>query len=319
MASCFRSFIAVTVASLVACFFPCPHLVSPLFAGDSSRPPVIDFVRVTGGEFLMGDASGAGRPNERPAHAVRVSDFLMGTHEVTVGQFGAFTAETGYLTEAERRGWVLEIDSVMMKWVRREGISWKDPGFAQDDSHPVVWVSLNDADAFVRWLAEKTGRPCRLPTEAEWEYAARAGGGSDRWSGTDDPADLPRFAWYSANSGGRTHQVGGKEPNGLGIHDLSGNVWEWTGDRDAPYPAAGEILVDPGGPPDGAFFILRGGSWRVGEGILRATYRSGYKPDYSHGSIGFRVVIPAPPSLSEAGTGKDTPKGSRLRGTRGGA
>ncbi len=254
----------------------------------------MEFVFVPGGRFEMGDTFGDGRANERPAHPVAVADLYLGRFEVTVAQYRRFAERSGYRTAAEQRGWVLDIDPGMNAWVRVPGLSWRNPGYPASDDDPVGWVTWDDAAAFVRWLAEETGRPYRLPTEAEWEYAARGGGRPGRWSGAAEGDDADRFAWHAGNSGGHARPVGGRAPNALGLYDMSGNVWEWCADWDAPY-RGGDLLHDPQGPPEGSYKVLRGGSWRVAALLARVTYRSAYKPDYAHASIGFRVALGAPP------------------------
>lgn len=251
----------------------------------------LEFILVHGGTFLRGDFSGRGLAEEQPAHAVTVSDFYLSRTEVTVAQFRIFIQATGYRTEAEKAGGVIDIDPVMRAPVKRVGISWSAAGFTQDDRNPVVWVSWNDAAEYTRWLAQASGRPYRLPTEAEWEFAARERGQDLPWSGTVELEQAGAFIWSAENSGGFPHPVGGKNPNKLGFHDLCGNVWEWCLDWQIPYTAASEPLYNPKGPVDGRFRILRGGSWRVGREIARTTYRNGYRPDYSHASIGFRVAL----------------------------
>jgi formylglycine-generating enzyme required for sulfatase activity len=251
----------------------------------------MEFILVRGGSYRMGDFSGRGLAQERPAHPVTVNDFYLGRTEVTVAQFRAFVEATGYRTEAERAGGVIDIDPVMMSTVKRTGVSWSNPGFPQDERGPVVWVTWNDAAEYTRWLAEATGKPYRLPTEAEWEFAARERGLDLPWSGTADPNRSGEFAWFAENSGGVPHPVGGKTPNALGFHDMSGNVWEWCLDLQAPYDAADAPVLNPRGPAEGRFRALRGGSWRVGKEVVRTTYRNGYRPDYAHGSIGFRVAL----------------------------
>jgi len=253
----------------------------------------LEFILVPGGAYSRGDFSGKGLAQERPAHAVSVSDFYLSRTEVTVAQYRAFVQATGYRTEAERAGGVVDIDPVMMAPVKRAGISWSSPGFPQDDRGPVVWVSWNDAAEYTLWLARATGKSYRLPTEAEWEFAARERGRDLPWSGTAEPERAGEYVWSAENSGGVPHPVGGKRANALGFHDLCGNVWEWCMDWQAPYSASSETLHDPKGAFDGRFRVLRGGSWRVGREIARTTYRNGYRPDYAHASIGFRVALRA--------------------------
>ena len=138
-------------------------------------------------------------------------------------------------------------------------------------------VSWNDVQEFIGKLnARSRGRPYRLPTEAEWEYAARAGTETDTYAGDitkprgNDPV-LNRIAWYQVNSGGRTHPAGGKAPNAFGLHDMLGNVWEWVGDRFGDYP--GGTMTDPAGPRSGSIRVYRGGSWSNGAGGCRSAYR----------------------------------------------
>jgi len=252
-----------------------------------------EFVLVRGGTYRMGDFDGRGLAQERPAHAVSVSDFHLARREVTVAQFRAFVAATGYRTDVERAGGVIDIDPVMRAPVRRTGVSWSAPGFPQGGDGPVVWVSWNDAAAFTGWLARATGKPYRLPTEAEWEFAAREGGRDSAWSGASERARAAEFAWSAENSGGLPHAVGGKSANALGLFDLTGNVWEWCLDWQEGYATSALPREDPRGPAEGRFRVLRGGSWRVGLDIARTTYRNGYRPDYAHSSIGFRVALPA--------------------------
>lgn len=262
-------------------------------AGEGLTEPAagLELILVRGGTYRMGDFTGRGISQEQPAHTVAVGDFYLGRTEVTVSQYRSFAAATGYRTEAERSGGVLDIDPVMRTPVRRAGVSWSSPGFPQQDDGPVVWVTWNDAAEFTRWLARASGRPYRLPTEAEWEFAARERGRDLSWSGTADPERAGDFVWSAENSGATTHPVGTKAPNALGFHDLCGNVWEWCLDWQTAYEAAPEPQVDPRGPPEGRYRALRGGSWRVGREVARTTYRNGYRPDYAHGSIGFRVAL----------------------------
>ncbi len=264
---------------------------SPIYVEPSTS---MEFVYVQPGTFSQGDLMGHGRKNEKPVRSVTVSGFYMGKHEVTVEQFRLFVEDSGYVTNAEKRGWVLDIDVAMGSWSRQEGISWKNPGFSQEDDHPVVWVDWDDANAFTQWLSARSEGKFRLPTESEWEFAAKGKNPGNVWSGTSNVKELSRYAWYDANSQGVTHGVGQKNPNGLNIYDMSGNVWEWCLDGYSPYSSTIQTLLNPV-VQQGELRVLRGGSWRVDGSIVTTTYRNGYKPGYSHSSIGFRLVkVPGP-------------------------
>ena len=249
------------------------------------------FTLVTGGTFYMGDVLGVGRDNERPVHLQAVSDFYLARHEVTVDQFRRFVEDTGYRTEAERAGQAWDWDGTTMRI--RAGLSWRRPNMVQTGSHPVVFVSWNDATVFANWLAARTGIPYRLPSEAEWEYAARSGGRQERWAGVSDPQALSDFVWFVGNSAGGTRPVGGKKANGLGIFDMSGNVWEWCGDVFQGYRR--ETGKGSPEPPGGRFRVLRGGSWKDVDDYSRTTYRNGYRADFSFKSIGFRLAFSRQP------------------------
>jgi len=256
-------------------------------------PAAPDLILVAGGVYRQGSDAPQATAEERPAHAVRVSDFRIGRHEVTVGQFRRFVETAGYRTDVERAGGALDIDPAMGTLVRRPGISWRTPGYPVADDLPVTWVSWNDAKAYTSWLAGVTGRAFRLPTEAEWEFAARDRGRSERWSGTSDRALLGEVAWHDRTSSGRPHPVGKLRPNALGLYDLSGNVWEWCEDGFRRYPETAAPLEDPAGDPSSPYRALRGGSWRVDAATVTTTYRNGYRADYAHSSIGFRVALSA--------------------------
>ena len=190
--------------------------------------PAPDMIWLPGGDFTMGSLEGIGRNAERPAHRVRLDHYAVGKTPITVGEFRRFVEATGFETQAEQG------DGVFV-WNRgdlgqKDDASWSNPYMDQDDNHPVTCVSWNDAMAYCEWLSERTGQQYGLLTEAQWEHACRAGSES-RWCFGDEEGKLGEYAWYSANAGHGTHPVATKEPNGFGLHDMHGNVWEWCADR----------------------------------------------------------------------------------------
>ena len=238
--------------------------------------------------------------NEHPRHKATVTKpFYMGVYEVTRGQFEGFVSATSYKTEAEKEGRAYARDG--KSWDAANGTSWRQPGFEQTDSHPVVCVSWNDAGGFCRWLVGKT---VRLPTEAEWEYACRAGtmtayqwgddpdDGKGWCNGTDQAFKAKSPGWPVFNwSDGYvyTSPVGSFKANAFGLYDMHGNVWEWSQDWYGPYANAN--VRDPQGPASGKFRVLRGGSWCLNPAGCRSAsrFRSASGNRYSRG--GFRVVV----------------------------
>jgi formylglycine-generating enzyme required for sulfatase activity len=156
-------------------------------------------------------------------------------------------------------------------------------------TNPVDNLKWADAVAVVKKLAEKTGRPFRLPTEAEWEYACRAGT-TTRFNFGDDESKLGDYAWYAANSGGTTHPVAQKKPNAWGLYDMQGNVWEYCSDWQGEYPK--EAVRDPTGPATGTHHIIRGGSWDNEPGLSRSEARHAIPPEQGYINLGVRVVLP---------------------------
>ena len=198
----------------------------------------------------------------------------MGVKEVTNRDFGRFVEETGYQTEAERegRGRVYRLGA---GWEDTPGASWRKPGWETKPEEPVVLVSWNDAKAYCGWLAKKTGDACRLPSEAEWEYACRAGATTEFWWGDRmedgagkvngaDQTRLPNGSPWSrgfpfADGYWRTAPVGSSAPNAWGLYDMHGNVWEWCEDWYATYTSG--VAIAPRGPAMGLNCVSRGGSW----------------------------------------------------------
>jgi formylglycine-generating enzyme required for sulfatase activity len=158
------------------------------------------------------------------------------------------------------------------------------------DNCPVENVSWNDIQGFIRRLNQQTGLTFRLPTEAEWEYAARSGGKNEKWAGSSNASELGEYAWYKDNSNEQTHPVGQKKPNNLGIYDMSGNVWEWVSDwYDEKYYQKSPH-DNPQGSPNGKRRVVRGGSWFYNDWFNRCTLRARYSPGDRYDLVGFRVA-----------------------------
>ncbi|MCX5813895.1 MAG: SUMF1/EgtB/PvdO family nonheme iron enzyme [Proteobacteria bacterium] len=208
----------------------------------------MEFVLVKGGCFQMGDTFGDGFAYEKPVHEVCVSDFYIGKYEVTQGQWKA--------------------------------IMGNNPSHFSScgDTCPVEKVSWNDIQDFIQKLNSITGKSYCLPTEAEWEYAARSGGKKEKYAGTSSDSDLGSYAWYTSNSGSKTHPVGQKSPNSLGLYDMSGNVWEWVSDYYDNEYYKNSPRDNPHGPASGSAKVLRGGGWNDNQRDIRASDRSSYNP-----------------------------------------
>jgi formylglycine-generating enzyme required for sulfatase activity len=256
-------------------------------------------VPVPAGEFLMGspETDPEARPNEKPRHRVMITRlFYLGAHEVTVGQFRAFVEKTGYRTDAETDGKGGSIyDSDLEQNINDSKLNWRQPGYPrpQGDDEPVVQVSWNDARAFCGWLSDREKRLYRLPTEAEWEYACRAGS-TTSWASGDSPEDLESLAWTPNSGSPTTHRVGSKAPNAFGLFDMHGNVWEWCLDSYGAYPHG--PVIDPTGPPAGKSRVLRGGAWdRKKIRRTKSAYRHDSKPTARFYTYGFRVCRPLNP------------------------
>jgi sulfatase modifying factor 1 len=264
----------------------------------------MELVFVKGGCYEMGCGSWTSdcRDDEKPAHEVCVNDLYMGKYEVRVADFRKFTNETSYRTEAEK-----EYGCVV--WVGKElkidpSKNWRDPGFLQSEEHPVVCVSHNDASEYVQWLGKKTGKKYRLPTEAEWEYAARSGGKKYKYSwGNGSPSgniadesfkrQLSSVTIWAGYDDGYvfTAPVGRFTRNELGLYDMTGNVLEWCQDwHDKDY-YKNSPRNNPEGPPSGQDRVLRGGSWFNDARNLRASDRLRSLPAYRFNYGGFRLVL----------------------------
>ena len=251
-------------------------------------------IKVEGGTFRMGATSEQGSDvdsDEKPVHSVTLSDYYIGETEVTVGLFRKFINETGYRTDADKEGGSYIWNG--SDWVLTSGVNWQCDvngkiRSASEDNHPVIHVSWNDANEFCEWLKQKTGKNFRLPTEAEWEYAARGGNKSKgyKYSGS---TTIGNVAWYSGNSGSATHDVKTKTPNELGIYDMSGNVFEWCQDWYGNYSSGSQ--TNPTGPSFGFERVIRGGSWGSNARYCRVSNRSFDDPGNRDSFNGFRLAL----------------------------
>ena len=259
-----------------------------------------DMIAVKGGTFTMGCTSEQGadcNEDEKPAHRVTLSDYYIGKYEVTVAQFEEFVGETGYKTDAEKAGFSYMIKKIDGKgqWTEVKGVNWRCDGQgnirkSSENNHPVMYVSWNDAKAFCEWLRAKTGQNFRLPTEAEWEYAARGGNKSRgfKYAGSNNRNDVDHNVSYSVE-GSNTEPVGSKAPNELGIYNMTGNVLELCCDWDGNY--SNEKQTDPIGAINGVKIITRGGGYIYVDKDLRVTRRTSVYPQAARLANGFRLVL----------------------------
>ena len=226
--------------------------------------PPIDMVYIKGSCFMMGDQTGEGDEDERPSHEVCLSDFYLASTEVTQE---LFEAVMGYIP------------------------AWKyNPKMPRDPKSPVTYVSWSIVKEFIGRLNGITKGYYRLPTEAEWEYAARSGGKNELWSGTNNEAELGNYAWFEDNADSMIVPTKGKKPNALGLYDMSGNVWEWVEDYfDFEYYQVSE-KKDPYGADYSLFRVARGGSVFDPPNKLRTTYRYGLEHNRRSLNVGFRLA-----------------------------
>ncbi|HXI24671.1 MAG TPA: formylglycine-generating enzyme family protein [Pyrinomonadaceae bacterium] len=256
-------------------------------------------ILVNGGKYLMGTEQGM--EYEAPAHEVIVKSFWMDRHEVTVAEFGAFISATGYKTDAEKFGWSGAFNLKTKRWEKTKGADWRHPegpGSSAAENEPVCQVSWNDAAAYAKWAGK------RLPTEAEWEYAARGGLVQAKYSWGNDvrPNGKPVANWWQ---GRFPNQDSGEDgfkgrapvesfpPNGYGLYEMTGNVWEWCADWYADDYYKRYAQSDPQGADDGSERAIRGGSWMCAENFCtnyRVAARSHATPDSGLNNLGFRCV-----------------------------
>ena len=239
-----------------------------------------NMVLIKGGKFQMGNNHG--REDEQPVHSVSLSSFYLSRYELTVGEYMAFCRETN----SHYPEWLEDGNKFNIK--TGTDPTYKKMGKALSNSNnPIVGISWKDAIAYCKWLSKKTGKKYRLPTEAEWEYAARGGQSKVNltYSGCNDANDV---AWFADNSDSTTHPVGGKKKNQLGLFDMSGNVYEFCSDLYGIYPF--EAQTNPGGTGRTFNPVFRGGSWRYYDKDCRPTNRAKCGSTYRSNNIGFRVA-----------------------------
>ncbi|WP_443147648.1 formylglycine-generating enzyme family protein [Nitrospira sp.] len=226
-----------------------------------------EMVSIPAGTFQQGDTWEESTSNELPLREVHIKKFALGRFEVTFEEYDRFAISTGRPLPGDE-GWGRE-------------------------RHPVINVSWKDAADYATWLSQKTGYRYRLPTESEWEYAARNMGKGEIWAGNSEQEQLSTYAWFNTNSNGRTQPVGTQQPNGLGLHDLSGNVWEWVQDcwhDDYQHaPTNGSAWLEANDGMCGTR-VRRGGGWTNAPISLRSSFRNGYSADSRSIQIGFRLA-----------------------------
>jgi len=240
-----------------------------------TQPPTVDSsaVIIPVGTFKMGDINGNGLENERPVVEKTISEsFVMQSKEVTVGAFEAFVNETQYKTEAEKgKGCAYYLNG---EPVWEANLNWRAPGFEQTSDFPAVCLTKNDATAYAEWFSDKTAQTYRLPTEVEWEYAARAGTDTEYPWGNEIGKNLANCGWCGSEwSNKRTAPVGSFSANAFGLYDTVGNVWEWTSSTENKKDA-----------------VVRGGAWNFAPSLARASTRLVLAPDFRANYIGFRLM-----------------------------
>ncbi|HMK34694.1 MAG TPA: SUMF1/EgtB/PvdO family nonheme iron enzyme [Desulfomonilaceae bacterium] len=290
--------------------------LQPGVRGETVNSVGMRMVLVQPGSFEMGNSTAETRriqtewnaeenllTPETPNHQVRINRaFLMGKYPVTIGDFKKFVSETGYRTTAEKQGWAWAYSDSKKHWAKKSGAFWKNPGTKVWDDHPVTMVSYQDAEAFCDWLSQKEKRKYYVPSEAQWEYAARGGKEGQRfpWGNeypdsrkanlADRRSDVP-WADRTLDDGyGGTSPVGNYEPNGFWLYDMVGNVWQYCSDFYDAKPYDTSLVDDPVGPRTGKKKVVRGGNWAFGAGIARTAFRFGLEPDLCIDIAGFRVA-----------------------------
>jgi formylglycine-generating enzyme len=262
----------------------------------ASHDPLPELAIVPGGQFVMGSADG--EEDERPPHPLHIDEFLMSVRPITNADYARFVRQTHQRPPA-----LYDLPLVVTAGGReRERVFratalphiWPDGDPPADRAHhPVTLVRREDAVAYCQWLSSETGRPVRLPTEAEWEKAAR-GGVADRrypWGDRIDRNMANFLTDPELRSVHGTSKCGSYPPNAYGLYDLAGNVWEWVQDWYGPDYYSSSPVDNPAGPPSGQLRVVRGGSWLVADvRMLSVSYRHKVPPDTYSYAIGFRIV-----------------------------
>ncbi|MCK4667514.1 formylglycine-generating enzyme family protein [Candidatus Dependentiae bacterium] len=242
-----------------------------------------NMIKIQAGSFMMGSSDGEGFPRERPYHKVYLDEYYISKYEVTNKEYAEFLNDYGKDTDDNGNNMIHEYELVLMK----SGGRWSpQPDY---DNYPVVHITWYGAVQYCKWLSDKTGLNFRLPTEAEWEYACRAGS-DGRCCFGNDRSQLSNYAWYNKNSGDHTHPVGAKQPNQWGLYDMHGNVREWCSDWFGSNYYNSSPSRNPKGPSSGSDRVNRGGSFFDSAFYLRSSVRDRFKPDFDWYLIGFRPV-----------------------------
>jgi len=275
-------------------------------AAEKARAEPVDMLLINGGSFDMGDTFGDGENSEKPVHKVSVGDFYLGKYAVTVAQFKTFIEDSRYQTDADKAGSSYLWDEKKSEWVETKGVNWRCDvnGKVRPESeyrHPVIHVSWHDAAEYCKWLSRQTGHTYRLPTEAEWEYAAREGGKKVRFGNGKDIADPKEINFDGSKAYKKDYSLVGEyrqktvpvdafSPNALGLYQMSGNVWEWCEDwwhdNYKGAPADGSAWLSPAGSNR----VVRGGSWFNYPQNVRAANRFNDAPGIRSDNIGFRLA-----------------------------
>jgi formylglycine-generating enzyme required for sulfatase activity len=277
-------------------------------------------IEIPAGSFRMGDPTG--ESHEKPFQVMLTRSFFISDREVTLAQIREFhtvASSPTYTPDAERiTDWKGEyIDVSPTPDCPVQSVSWLDAvkfcnWLSRREGRPICYTASTNAAGEIEWHWDREAGGYRLPTEAEWEYACRAGSQSS-WAFGDDEGLLGEYSWYYYNSRDRSWPAGSKLPNAWGLFDMHGNVWEWCQDWFGAYPEEAEPVPDPTGPDEGQSRVLRGGAWNRTAERCRSAYRSNGHPTYRNIGIGFRVVLA--PRSGDGSEGRATGSERSERGT----